>query len=71
MAGASSLDGRTTDAATFLCVCMCSPALFKERASQRQTRLFVLTGAKHRVRSTRGVRGVFNPLQKTPRQRSA
>ena len=32
--------------------------------------LCMMTGAKHRVRSTRGARG-SNPSQKTPRQRSA
>ena len=42
------------------------------RGAHRKGRhgLFVLTDAKHRVRSTRGARG-SNPSQKTPRQRSA
>ena len=38
--------------------------------AERKHVLCVLTGAKHRVRSTRGARG-SNPSQKTPRQRGA
>ncbi len=57
-------------------LCFCVESAFARlrflRGAHRKGRhgLCMMTGAKHRVRSTRGARG-SNPSQKTPRQRSA